>query len=286
MKLIFWFIGIALLSCSGKGSLQSVIDLPVKTVASYSDSLRQLPFVPNSALAGLDLYSKYYAAADSNQNDESLVTYLKFQVVLMDTLTRQMYRRPDFQSINSLIWADTALHEQAGRQFEDDLNSNGLEFASTEGILYITRNFDPIRAAFYSHLTRAGKVFFDEFEKEQKEGFLEDDGLVISAREVGDRLVFWDNFRKNFATSVFQEYARNSGDDYLRVLLTGTDNSPAFEGPNSTMDPAFLEACQWIAAQDPHLESVKVVVRYLEILKANGYRNSDELEKFCQSQIR
>jgi hypothetical protein len=66
----------------------------------------------------------------------------------------------------------------------------------------------------------------------------------------------------------------------------GTDNSPAFEDSNSSMHPAFLEACQWVAAQDQRLESVKMLVEYLEILKANGYRNSDELEKFRESHIR
>ncbi len=76
---------------------------------------------------------------------------------------------------------------------------------------YIDRDVKMIRKCFYAHLSEPTKLFFDQYEKEDLEGFSEDGGLIISLTALAERIGFWISFQKTILTICFMRMVKAVG---------------------------------------------------------------------------
>jgi hypothetical protein len=96
------------------------------TAKAYADSLQRLPFTPSSSLHALEIFRDQVDKQYPSENDKAFQQYLNYQVKLIDSLYNQLVKRPDYEAIESLIWADQSQHQPEGLQYEKELNQNGL----------------------------------------------------------------------------------------------------------------------------------------------------------------
>ena len=285
MKFQF-FSFLLLIHCTNKQASENKEPIP-ETITSqninlttYLDSLHHLLFVPASSLHALEIFRDHFNKHDPYQNDNAFNAYLEYQAILIDTLNNQLVNRPDYEKINSLIWADASQHEPEALQYEQQLNQYGLVLQSTEGFIYIDRSTGPIRAYFFNHLSPSTKEFYDQFEMEKNQNLSEDGMLLISPRQLAERLAFWENFLMKYPDHLFAEFAKNNTEDYLRYLMDGMDNTPAFEFETKNLYPEFLNAYQYLKQHHPSLVSTSVINEYVLLLKKQNYQRTEVVVHF------
>jgi hypothetical protein len=249
-------------------------------IVQYQDSLNNLPLIMSASLHGQEVFQRYFDKSDHDQNDRAFKIYLEFQATLMDSLNSELIGRPDFEKINSLIWADSKEHSKEGISYKKELTQNGLDFRSTEGMIYIGRLTEPIRISFYEHLSPSTQEFFDQFEIEENHIYAEDGGLTITPIELADRLAFWDSFIIKYPNNIFNEFAQNNNKYYLYFLLDGMDNTPAFGFETKTIAPDFFKSYIYLIKSHPSLASSKIVSEYIELLKKNNNARSEAVASF------
>jgi hypothetical protein len=249
---------------------------------AFQDSLSNLPVDMSSSVSGLDLFRNKFDKQKEDQNDKAFKAYLEFQAKLMDTLNIQLYNRPDYDKVNSLVWADASEHDQVGLDYEKELNKNGLILKSTEGTIYIGRSTEPIRSCFYDHLSASTKEFFDQFESETNHEFSEDGMILISPHELADLLAFWDSFLTKYPNHLFEEFAVNNKNFYLLCLLDGMDNTPAFDYETKAIDPTFLDSYTYLINNYPSLGITVIITEYVDLLKNNNNQRTDGVGQFIK----
>jgi hypothetical protein len=245
----------------------------------YRSELMGLPVAVESSVKGLLIFINSMDKKDSSNNDLAFKIYLEFQAKLIDSLNNRLNHSPDFETINSLIWADTTLHEKVAKNYEKILNSNGLVLRSTEGMIFIDRDMTPIKSHFYKYLSPSTQRFFLQFANETDIAYSEDGGIVISLKELADRLWFWDAFLHDYPQHVFTDVARNNVEVYLYFLMAGMDNTPAYQD-DGKLSNEVLEACQYFINKYPTLSSSTVVREYLKLLAENDYKRNDKIDAF------
>lgn len=286
MKL--WLLAFLLLiHCANKPAQERELVLPTNVslkinLPAYLDSLQHLSNTPASSLHALEIFRDHFDKQYPEQNDKAFKAYLEYQVILIDTLYNQLIKRPDYEKISSLVWADASLHEPEGLQYENQLNQYGLVLKSTEGFIYIGRSTNPIRAFFYNHLSPATEEFYNQFEFETNQDLAEDGMLLITPKELAVRLAFWDAFLSKHPGHLFAQFAKNNTRDYLHYLMEGMDNTPAFDFETKKLYPEFLEAYQYLNHNYPTLACTAVINEYLILLKTHEYQRTEAVTRFIK----
>jgi hypothetical protein len=252
------------------------------TAKAYADSLQRLPFTPSSSLHALEIFRDQVDKQYPSENDKAFQQYLNYQVKLIDSLYNQLVKRPDYEAIESLIWADQSQHQPEGLQYEKELNQNGLILKSTEGAIYIDRSTQPLRTFFYNHLSPATQEFYDQFEAETNQDLSEDGGLLITPVELAQRLAFWQEFLSRYPNNLFAQFARNKVAYYQYYLLAGMDNTPAFDFETNKMQPEFIEGYAYLNQHHPDLACTKVFNEYLTLLKTTNYKRTEAVSHFIE----
>jgi hypothetical protein len=273
-------------ACNTKNQLaESPVVEKVQQVESiissvYRDRLNALPFEFESNRKGLDLFRQFVEQDKDINSDIALKDFLEFQKRLLDELNQQLYKRPDFETINSLIWADTTEYAPEAVKLSRLLNEQGLLFKATEGAVYIDRDMEPIRKTFYTHLSEPVRIFFVQYEMELVQGFSEDGGMVISTTELADRLGFWEEFLQRYPNNIFKEYATDNVKYYRYFMMAGMDNTPAFDYESNKLLDEYKQAMIYYQNQFAGTPSATVFRTYLEVLSKNNNQFGKAVEDF------
>lgn len=285
-----WFIVFLLAACSTKNQLSQEAK-PDSTEyrvligsAHYRDSLNVLPYYSfNSNRKGLEIFSRSIDKSDSSRCDEALKDFLRFQKQLIDELNQQLYARPDFDTINTLIWADTILHALKALTFQKELHQEGLLIRFSEGGIYIDADMEPIRATFYSYLTRPTKLFFDQFMFESNQGIAEDGGMYITEYELADRLGFWEEFVMNNPNHIFKDFADDNIKYYRYYLMIGMDNTPAFDFESRKLQAKYKQALIYYQQRFGKTPGAPIFKKYLTLVESNNDMLVGEAAQFVDS---
>ncbi|MBN8651736.1 MAG: hypothetical protein J0L67_09925 [Cytophagales bacterium] len=283
------FIVVLLAACATKSQWggESTPDLTQAVLigsAHYRDSLQVLPnYEFESNRRGLDIFSRSIDKNDSSRCDKALKDFLSFQKKLIDELNQQLYARADFDTINTLIWADTTLYAQSALTFQNELRQQGLLIRSTEGGVYIDADMEPIREIFYKYLTSSTKLFFDQFALESNQGIAEDGGMYISERELADRLGFWEEFIMNNPGHIFKDFAEDNVKYYRYYLMVGMDNTPAFDFESRKLLTAYKQALIYYQQRFGKTPGATIFKKYLTLVETNNDMLVGEAAQFADS---
>lgn len=246
----------------------------------YRDQLNALPYQYESNRKGLELFQAYLDQGKNMDADRALKDFLEFQKRLLDDLNQQLYKRLDFETINTLIWADTTDHAPEAVKLAQQIYQQGLIFKSTEGSVYIDCDMGFVRKTFYAHLSEPVRMFFDQYERESVEGFSEDGGIYISIIDLAKRLGFWEEFLIRYPNNIFKEYAEDDVKYYRYYMMAGMDNTPAFDYDSKELLDEYKEAIIYYQNQFAHTPSAAVFRSYLEVLSKNNNQSCQPVDDF------
>ncbi|WP_312510397.1 hypothetical protein [Chryseobacterium culicis] len=116
------------------------------------------------------------------------------------------------------------------KEIASELKKAGLEFREVgEGMTEIWTIPGYYSSLFKSKVTPDYKAYISQTDKESETNYAADAGLMISWEQLGDRLMFWENFMNTYPQSKLIKTVQQDYNYYLSDYLLGMDNTPTYE---------------------------------------------------------
>lgn len=223
-------------------------------------------------------------------HDISSVKDASAQVVALaqgqdDACREQLIYRFRGHFYNSLAAQDdrldlSSLGEREAAELNQQLASAGWRLASSEGFYYVAELPGWSEAVLGSVLPPSYKKYFELRTREMKLGFSEDAGLLIPWDELRVRIVTWEDFLAQYPEfpekSSIQEYI----DIYVRVYLTGMDNSRAFGFEDQRLEAEVQKSYETFIRENSKSVYYPLISEYYGFLKKNDFVQPADLDEF------
>jgi hypothetical protein len=151
-------------------------------------------------------------------------------------------------------------------EYSSRLVRNGFDVQMTEGITYVGQDRDYIQKHFYPYLTPLMISYLTQLNKENKEGFWEDGGLVVQPETLIDRIIWWEKFNKSNPDFIYKEVPRDRQRIYTSSLITGEDNTPLFYETAQSLDGYYKTAYDYLFKTYPETETARLLRPYYSAL--------------------
>jgi hypothetical protein len=112
---------------------------------------------------------------------------------------------------------------------------------------------------------------------------MEDASVIISAKQLVDREIWWEQFVKENPGFISIADANIKQKSYLQVLLQGTDNTWIMDDQNNLND-FFKDAYEYLLDKYPSSAAAKLVAPYYAFLKAGRRYRADSLMNVYQKE--
>jgi hypothetical protein len=283
MKDLFKFILVLILfsQCSSKTTTKENTITQIATAEDYSKHLDSLGSTVSSSLDGLELFQKSFVKENQQENDKALRAYIEFQNKLIGSVEQELFDKTEFyEKLNTLFEEDSAFRDKDAVAYEAELMRSGLQLSAAEGSVFLDSNPNKFLEYFGPYLTESTKEFLERYATEVNRAYSADAGLIISVQELSGRLVFWDTFLSKYPDHLFLDYAEDYYKTFLRTLLTGLDNTLAYDNTTLEWSKEFLQVYKSVVANHPTTKSAKVLSRYLELLAANDFKHNEKVQEF------
>lgn len=175
-----------------------------------------------------------------------------------------------------------AQDREVSREMRQRLRANGLAVLSSEGMSYVAEDAGYLYSTFASFLSPAYGRFLAIRQKEMREGFTEDAGLRVPFRTLGERVVTWEAFLRQYPAFVAREQAAHYRSLYLATFLTGIDNSRVF-GMDGKVEPEVRRAWRHVMKTWPNTATGRLVAEYHRVLERSGFRRTRQSERFLKA---
>jgi hypothetical protein len=298
-------IAVLLTSCDNRKQ-SSISQEDVDSITSVSESKVDLVERYTFRDAQLKEYERFTNQLDASDADNIKTATEKFKLLFENKekptsdsalyLFERFYSRVD-DKINERHNGDTTNYDsliislEDSRQIElskrltdyaDKLTRNGFQLSMTEGITYIKKDRDYVKEHFYSKLTPSMVNYLEQLNKENKEGFTEDGGLVIEPVTLIDRIAWWENFNKSNPAFIFKETPYYRQKIYTATLITGEDNTPLFYDEGGPLDVYYKNAYDYLFNKYPDTEAAKLLRPYYSSLVKS---DTTEIRKFREKNL-
>ncbi|MET3036395.1 hypothetical protein ABXT08_09855 [Chryseobacterium sp. NRRL B-14859] len=111
-----------------------------------------------------------------------------------------------------------------------ELKKAELEFREVgEGMTEIWTIPGYYSSIFKAKVTPDYDAYISQTDKESESNYAADAGLMITWEELGDRLMFWENFMSRYPKSRLIKTVKQDYNMYLSDYLLGMDNTPTYE---------------------------------------------------------
>jgi len=230
----------------------------------------------NLRLAAEELKKRF--ASDAPKADEAISAYIEWSREAIFAVNDEFLGRKDLDQFDLIVWNPDKKELPAPvKKMQDEIKDQGLRFITPEGMVQLDIAPGYWENKFAGVATPAMKKYLKQCSLEQKEGFAEDAGLVITPFQLSQRLIFWEKFQKEHSDFVMKEDVQYKLDDYLSIFVTGLDNTPycTFNEGNP-IDPAFHKAYDGFIKTAPEGKCKKVIKGWFELLRKRDFKAGKE----------
>ncbi|TEB06063.1 hypothetical protein Psch_03105 [Pelotomaculum schinkii] len=210
----------------------------------------------------------------------------------------QQKKLPQFES----MFAEDAIQSKINTEYKSitaqaDVKDNELKelLASTKNSGYKVETaegmfFPIIDYSFYkkfsAFVTPDMKDYIDIMAEESDQVPAKDAALVIGWDEVLRRALNQEEFINAYKDSMKVDEVRELYKKYLTFTLYGLNNTPLFSYESKALDPKAREVYENAAANAGNSEFLKTLGGYLDLLKDNNYKLTNEVEKYRDNVIK
>lgn len=165
--------------------------------------------------------------------------------------------------------------------------SCGIKADFPEGMINLVEQPDYMMKHFGNLVSPSMKSYLTQQQKELAEGFAVDAGLTITPQAVAERLAFWDEFLKKNPRFVYHEDIRGFNKFMLGTLMSGLDNTPAFDWEDNKLNADWKAAYEWLMTKHQSTPSGQSIKEYYMLLKKHDFKRTKEVsaynDKFWES---
>lgn len=232
--------------------------------------------LPESAGSALSYSHTVMQTMDENRRDSAFILYRQF---FYEVLIKQN----ELLEQNELFAQALSENRQDIKEleyFKKKLNENGMVMLQSEGSFYIDEHHNYLYDAFSPYVSEPIKKLLDLRKEEMKKGFSDDAMLLISFKEVGERVRNWEKLIEESRELKLQQEAKGYYNLYLSVFLTGLANSPVFDPQTNLLLPEVKQVYEDYIKTNGESKSGQIVSNYYSLLKKNNFKKTDEAENF------
>lgn len=169
------------------------------------------------------------------------------------------------------------------KELMDLLQLCGSELLQSEGFFYIDQRPDYFISIFKEDASSEMKDYLEIRSKELKEGFSEDAGLLITFEQLYDRVLVWEKYLAANPDFILNEEIKGTLSMYLSTLMTGMDNTPAFDYETGKLLPELQFIYSKAIQKNDNRNSTKVLRKYFDYLKGNAFVQPLDMDAFLDS---
>ncbi|WP_375560045.1 hypothetical protein ACE193_20355 [Bernardetia sp. OM2101] len=242
----------------------------------------------SSSKKAAEKYKELYTSATPEQADEGFLIFDKLYNSLAFNLDEQHYKNSsksgEYDKYDQIAGIYNGYNDGKDAppemmSYHNELASHGFGIGMTEGSTFILQNRDFLKDVFYDKVSESMKKYLVQKNKEAKEVFSSDGGLMISPTRLAERVIWAENFMKENPTfhSKLMEEVKWSKKSYLTYLLEGMDNTPLFDYQTNQLSSDFEDAYQTVTSSYSDTETAAIVKPYYEAIKNKNTKKQEEL---------
>ncbi|WP_338812944.1 hypothetical protein V9L05_16525 [Bernardetia sp. Wsw4-3y2] len=242
----------------------------------------------SSSKQAAEKFQELYASATPEQADEGFLIFDKLYTSLAYNLDEQHYKNGEqsgqYDKYDQIAGIYNGYNDGKDASpeimaYHKELASHGFGIGMVEGSTFILQNRDFLKEYFYDKISEPLQKYLVQKNKEAKEMFASDGGLIISPTRLAERIIWAENFIKenpDFYSELMDEL-KGSKKIYLTYLLEGMDNTPLFDYQTKEITQDFQEAYQTVTSSYSDTETATIIKPYYEAIKNKNTKKQEEL---------
>ena len=206
--------------------------LPIDTTTYQNTSLKKESTINSEQLLLLfsqkrKLVSEKLKNISKNEANELYESYFKSNELILEKLIQT-----EVSILDKFYNEDTETKNLIKRK-EKELLTHGLEFNEMgEGLVEIKTKNEFYYNIFKNYVTDDYRDYLEIKKNEGNTSYSNDGGLVISFRELGDRIIVWEKFMEKYPNSKLIPSVKQNYKDYQWDYIFGMENTRTIEDTN------------------------------------------------------
>jgi hypothetical protein len=187
---------------------------------------------------------------------------------------------------NKYLWVgnqiDSNKHTAKLKAFKANLKDCGIGVFSSEGNYYLDVLPDYFYQQFKDRVSAGVQAYLEIRRHELAEGFSEDAGMLISFKQLYQRVKNWEKYLDDYPHTVYGNEADNYYTNYLETLLTGMDNSRVFDDVSNVLLPEVKIIYEKAIRDEPASRTAQYISKYYSFLGRHNFTYTDSVDVFLQ----
>lgn len=156
---------------------------------------------------------------------------------------------------------------------------SGYKVETAEGMFFPIINYEFYKK-YSDKVTPDIKEYIDLMAVESNNVPAKDAALVISWEEVLKRALNQEKYIAQYKNSTKIDEVKALYKKYLTFTLLGLNNTPLFSYDSKLMDPDARKAYENFLKDGKDSDFIKILNDYMELIKKNDYKLTDDLDKY------
>lgn len=224
--------------------------------------------------------SEQFKALFANQSTGLCDTAFVIFQHLMDTLELNLNEKLRNDTTDySVLFTGEPVSKKI-KDFQMSLQRNGFKFSSLDGMYYIEQYRPFIIQNLSFMLSEPMKLYLSEIETENREGFSQDEAIVIPPQYLVNRVLWYENFIKSNPEFVFLNNCNTYKKAYLSYLICGYGKTTLYSNTGTgELSPYFTEGYDYLLKTYPNSETASYISPYYDALKQKRTATVRDLKK-------
>jgi hypothetical protein len=172
------------------------------------------------------------------------------------------------------------LTEKSAAKLDKELAKAGWRTAMTEGAYYVAQAGGWMEIALKEILTPAYKDFLEQESKENREGFADDAGLVISWEQLRVRIIEKEALLKKHPDFIENQLSQDHLTDAVGAFLGGLPNTPIYDFETKALLKDVKIAYEKFIKENKTSKYYTIVNDFYEMLRKNKFVVPDNYAEY------
>lgn len=194
---------------------------------------------------------------------------------------------PDENALKEKLETDNQTYRQADLSLLEQLNAFGLKIECVEGFICVASGkADYIVKNFSGYVSEPTRNYVELVINDENKPVAKDAGLQISVRELAGRAIQWETFIRDNPGFVKIEECKQKYHDCLHALMSGFENTPAFDFETHILKSEFRNAYDFIRKESSGTQTGKIIQGYYELLISRGFVSDTTIQEYIKKSTR
>lgn len=225
-------------------------------------------------------------ASGNKATDKLIVDFLTEYTKLEESFNEILSDQPNYDSLNTIAYSTDGKIYQCAIDFEKRVKSNGFSIATSEGMIYLTKNTEFIKSKTLEYLDSVSIEFLNLYCNEIDSICCEDAALMISESSLVNRIYRWGELLEKVTKLKYEETAKSEFYSNLFLLYYGQDNTPSFDWDDGKFNQKYLDKMESIIDKYPNSKAAREFTEFIKLLVAENYQNTDKINEYLKDKFK